>query len=83
MKSDGCDVVADLTESMRGEWGGDIDLGDGKLIKQFEEYSDLIPSVKVMCRQLANSVERSRTLFDFGIVKKSLVDGLEFIPEGI
>ena len=68
---------------MRGEWGGDVDLGDGNLLKQFEEYSDLISRVKGMCRQLANSVERSRTLLDFGIVKKSLGDDLEFIPKGI
>lgn len=31
IKSDGCDVVAGLTESMRGEWSGDVDLGDGSL----------------------------------------------------
>ena len=28
IKSESVDVVAGLTESMRSEWGGDIDLGD-------------------------------------------------------
>ena len=34
IKSDGCDVIPGLTESVRLEWSGDVDLGDGSLQKQ-------------------------------------------------
>ena len=39
-------MVVGLTESMRGEWGGDVDL---ELTKRFSEYSGLILTVKGMC----------------------------------
>ena len=76
-------MVAGLTESMRGEWGGDVDLGDGELAKRFSEYSELILTVKGMCGQLTDSVERSHTLLKLGIIKKALEDDLEFVPTGL
>ncbi len=75
-------MVSGLMESVRGEWGGDVDLGDGQLQKQFEEYSDRISTVKGICRQLGNPVERSRTILDIAVIKKHLEDDLEFIPTG-
>ena len=38
IKADATDVKAVLLESERGEWNGDVDLGDGKLCKLEEEY---------------------------------------------
>ena len=38
IKSDGCDVVSSLMESMRNEWNGDVDLGDGAVQKLHAEY---------------------------------------------
>ena len=37
IKSNRCDVIAGLTESMRLEWS-DVDLNDGRLQKQYDEY---------------------------------------------
>ena len=30
-KGDGCDLVSGLEESLRQEWNGDVDLGNGEL----------------------------------------------------
>jgi len=38
VKGDGTDVVKGLWQSVSGEWGGDVDLNDGKLQ---QAYSDL------------------------------------------
>ncbi len=48
IKSDGCDVVAGLTESMRGQWSGDIDLGDGSLQKQFKDYTNYTNRIELI-----------------------------------
>lgn len=68
---------------MKGVWGGDVDLGDGELAKRYNEYSKLILSIKGLCRQLTNPVERCRTLMELANIKKTLEDDLEFIPTGI
>lgn len=56
IKSDGCDVVAGLTESMKSEWGGDTDLGDGELQQQYENRLQL---VKGIIRNLSDLHQRS------------------------
>lgn len=38
VKADGVDLVSGLGESVKGEWSGDIDLNDGALQRQYEEY---------------------------------------------
>lgn len=58
-KSDGCDVVPGLTESMRLDWGGDVDLGDGELQKQHEDYLCWIQLVKSIICDLHNLQQRS------------------------
>ncbi len=80
IKSDGCDVVPGITESMRGQWGGD--LGNGELAKKYKEYCNIISTVKGLCRQLMNSIRCSLTVVDLGIIKKELEDYLEFTPTG-
>ena len=75
IKSDGGDIVAGLTESMRGEWGGDVDLGDGELARKYGEYSKLL-----LCRQLTNPIERCHTLVQLANIKKLLEYDLEFLP---
>ena len=35
---DAVDLVAGLGESVKGEWSGDVDLGDGRLQEMFKEY---------------------------------------------
>ena len=75
-------MVAGLTESMRGEWGG-VDLEDGELAKRFSEYSELILTVKGVCGQLTHSVKQSHTLHKLGFVRKALENDLEFVPTGL
>ena len=60
-----------------------VDLGDGELVKRYSEYSKLISTVKGMCRQLTNPIERCRTLVELAVVKKAIENDLEFIPTGI
>jgi len=31
IKADGCDITPGLTESVKGKWGGDVDLCDGHI----------------------------------------------------
>ncbi|CAH3163834.1 unnamed protein product [Porites lobata] len=40
IKADACDLRKGLRESMRHEWAGDCDLGDGKLQTLYQEYMD-------------------------------------------
>ena len=46
IKGDGTDVVKGLWESVSGEWAGDVDLNDGKLAAQYEQYQDKITWLK-------------------------------------
>jgi len=38
LKADGCDILRSLKESTKMEWSGDVDLADGSLQKQHEQY---------------------------------------------
>ena len=39
-------MKAGLRESMRGEWSGDCDLGDGKLQQMKEDYDQRVKQVR-------------------------------------
>ena len=40
IKGDGTDVVKGLWQSVSGEWGGDVDLNDGKLQRLYSELQE-------------------------------------------
>lgn len=82
IKSDGCDVVSGLTESMRGEWSGDIDLGDGSLQKQYKNYTNRVDLVKGICQAVCGPCQRSLTVKDLSSIQLSLKEDLLFIPAG-
>lgn len=46
IKADACDVRAGVMESMRHEWSGDVDLGDGQLQALHQQYMELLDFVK-------------------------------------
>ena len=46
IKADATDMKAGLRESMRGEWSGDCDLGDGKLQQMKEDYDQRVRRVR-------------------------------------
>ena len=83
IKSDGCDVVEGLMESMRLEWGGDINLGDGKLNEQYEKYLRRLEIVNGIVRSLSNLHQRSLIKSDLHQIQESLRDDLSFIPTGL
>ena len=60
-----------------------MDLGDGEMVKRYGEYSKLISTIKSLCRQLTNPIERCRTLVELATIKKTLEGDLEFILTGI
>ncbi len=83
IKSDGCDVISGITESMRLEWGGDVDLGDGKLQAQRKEYLDQISLVKGLVRDTTVPHKRSLVISDLKEIKKIVDRQLCVAPEGI
>ena len=40
IKGDGTDVVKGLWQSVSGDWGGDVDLNDGKLQQLYKGFKD-------------------------------------------
>ena len=45
LKTDGTDIQEGLRESVRNEWSGDVDLGDGKLQDKYLKYVEYIKFV--------------------------------------
>ena len=45
IKSDGCDLVSGLMESVAHEWNGDVDMGDGAVQQQHAEYIQRLKNV--------------------------------------
>ncbi len=46
LKADGTDIQEGLRESMRNEWSGDVDLGDGKLQDEYSKYVEYLTFVR-------------------------------------
>ena len=46
IKGDAVDIVPGLSDSVRGEWSGDVDLNDGKLQLMFSEYQERLDKIK-------------------------------------
>lgn len=46
IKGDGVDVVKGLWESTRGQWSGDVDLGDGQLQLLYQKYQERLGRAK-------------------------------------
>ena len=54
VKADGCDLISGLAESTRGVWSGDVDLNDGALNKQYQEYNNRLLTIKNLKSSNAN-----------------------------
>ena len=48
IKADATDVQEGLRESMKGQWSGDTDLGDGQLKKLSDEYNRQLSMIKTI-----------------------------------
>ncbi len=73
-------MASGLTETMRLELGGEVDLGDGKLLSQHEKCLSRVRMVKGMIRNLSDSHQRSLSISDIVNIK---ADDLLFIPKGL
>lgn len=82
IKSDGCDVVAGLTESKSTKWSGDVDMGDGCVQKQHEDYLKRIELVNHINRNLHDIQKRQCVLQDLNSIQQSLKSDLSYIPTG-
>ena len=58
MKADGCDLISGLAESTRGIWSGDVDLNDGALDKQYQEYNSRLLTIKNLKSSNANLINQ-------------------------
>ena len=47
-----------LMESTRQEWYGDVDVGDGVVQKQHQDYLDRLALVEGLCRNLSDAHQR-------------------------
>jgi hypothetical protein len=60
LKADGTDIQEGLRESMRNEWSGDVDLGDGKLgikYSKYLEYLKLVSNIGLKDRASSNNIK--------------------------
>lgn len=71
IKSDGVDVVEGLMESVNHTWEGDVDLGDGELKRQYEEYMDQLHLIDGICRPLDDPQHCTNTCADLCIATSS------------
>ena len=79
IKGDGTDVVKGLWQSVSGEWGGDVDLNDGKLQHLHTEFQDAITWINSI--GLHNSgVDHVKN--DLKKVLTKLTSDLKFISTG-
>ena len=54
IKADGCDLVSSLEESVRLEWNGDVDFGDGKLQQLFKSYHQRLCGLEDLSKLSSN-----------------------------
>lgn len=71
-----------LSESMRGEWSGDVDRNDGKLQQLFQQYQSRIEFIKTI--GLNDRRDRSCILSDLLLEIESLKNNImEFVSKSM
>ena len=81
VKADGVDVVAGLSESVRNEWSGDVDLNDGKVKQMHDAY---ISRLKMVDRiGLGGRREHTKLQEDLAHLESDLKDDIAFLSSGM
>ena len=78
IKADACDLRQGLKESMRHEWSGDCDLGDGKLDALYKEYT----SRRNFYQGLGLKNRKANLHDDLSKVISALDKDLKFLQDG-
>lgn len=73
LKGDGCDLVVNLGESVKGVWSGDVDLNDGYLKAQIGDYKKRLKSIEelkpidspILLQNLENTISELKKDFTF------------------
>ena len=78
VKADGVDVLHGLGESVRKQWSGDVDLGDGQVKRMHEAYLKRLQFAKQI--GLSCSLEQSKE--DFMHLVAELEEDLHFLSSG-
>ncbi len=80
LKADGTDIQQGLRESMRNEWSGDVDLGDGKLQDKYSKYVKHLKFVRGIGLNNRSSFENIKE--DLHKQTSNLVTEKEFLEKG-
>ena len=80
IKGDACDVIPGLCESMQLKWSGDVDLNDGNIERDYQQYKSRLQMVST----LGLGVRRARPVFkdDLSTVHQNLVKDKDFLVKG-
>ena len=62
LKGDGCDVITSLEESVRKEWNGDVDFGDGSCQEMHQNYLNSLDEVSKLKANVFNSSEKQAVI---------------------
>ncbi len=80
LKADGTDIQQGLRESMRNEWSGDVDLGDGKLQDKYSKYVKYLKFVRGIGLNNRSSFENIKE--DLHKQTSNLLTEKEFLETG-
>lgn len=81
IKGDACDITKGLGESVTQKWSGDVDLDDGELQKQYNNYQQRLHFIKGI--GLPPRHERPLIIVDLKLVKEQLKEDVAFILKGL
>ena len=73
VKADGVDVVAGLGESLRLLWSGDVDLNDGELSKQYQQYRSRLAFIGALTSTSIHLAD------DLGKLHRELATDLDYV----
>ena len=76
LKADGCDINQGLQESLQRQWSGDVDLNDGSLQKQYNDYINRIGQAKKL------GLERHQVDDQLDLLLSDFTKDLKFINSG-
>ena len=79
VKADGCDLVSGLSESVRGQWNGAVDLNDNSLQQQFKAYQYELEFVKKIVGQGRTGI--ASITQDMELLKHKLTAKVQFVSD--